>query len=61
MWFSGLRGAMAYALSLQCVNIYSQDSVGKILLTLTLSIIVINVIKYDPIRFLYKEVCLSPS
>lgn len=43
MWFSGLRGAMAYALSLESVIIFKENRYGNIMLTLTLGIVLINV------------------
>lgn len=43
MWFSGLRGAMAYALSLQSVSIFHYNDYGNIMLTVTLIIVLINV------------------
>ena len=42
MWFSGLRGAMAYALALNSVLTFGDE--GKIMLTITLFFIAINVL-----------------
>ena len=56
MWFSGLRGAMAYALSLQSVTIFYQNDYGNIMLTITLVIVLINVRRVCFIRrYIYKD------
>lgn len=41
MWFSGLRGAMAYALALNSAVIFVDD--GEIILTLTILIVAFNI------------------
>jgi sodium/hydrogen exchanger 8 len=46
MWFSGLRGAMAYALSLESVNLFVHEDQGNIMLTITLFIVMVNVRNY---------------
>jgi len=43
MWFSGLRGAMAYALSLESVTLFAHGGYGNIMLTITLCIVMVNV------------------
>ena len=42
--FSGLRGAMAYALSLLSSSIFVENNYGNIMLNITLMIVIINVI-----------------
>eukprot|EP00828_Plagiopyla_frontata_P044811 TRINITY_DN7450_c0_g1_i2.p2 TRINITY_DN7450_c0_g1~~TRINITY_DN7450_c0_g1_i2.p2 ORF type:complete len:157 (-),score=26.68 TRINITY_DN7450_c0_g1_i2:63-533(-) len=42
MWFSGFRGAMAYALSIQSTLLLSDIS-GQIILTLTIYISIVNI------------------
>jgi hypothetical protein len=41
---SGLRGAMAYALSLLSSSIFVENNYGNIMLNITLMIVIINVI-----------------
>ncbi len=43
IWFAGFRGAMAFALSMKSTETFSERSVGKIMLTMTLLISIINV------------------
>jgi len=43
MWFSGFRGAMAYALSMKSSEQFTEDNLGRIMLTLTLLHANINV------------------
>lgn len=43
MWFSGFRGAMAYALALQSTTQYKDGDVGNIFLTITLVYAIINI------------------
>jgi len=43
-WFSGFRGAMAFALALNSIRIFADDDLGLIMLTITLFFIGINVL-----------------
>jgi sodium/hydrogen exchanger 8 len=43
LWFSGFRGAMAFALSMQALVAFKEKSVGKIMLTITMCLIIINI------------------
>ena len=45
MWFSGFRGAMAFALALKSVAIFKKDGQGNIMLAITLLYSIINVAK----------------
>lgn len=44
MWFSGFRGAMAFALALKAREIFKENKIGDIILTFTLIVSTINVI-----------------
>lgn len=43
MWFSGFRGAMAFALALKSVAIFKKDGQGNIMLAITLLYSIINI------------------
>ncbi|EGR30074.1 sodium hydrogen, putative [Ichthyophthirius multifiliis] len=43
LWFSGFRGAMAYALSMKSREQFTQNNLGRIMLTITLLYSVINI------------------
>lgn len=43
MWFSGFRGAMAFALSMKSTEIFVEGSIGNIMLTITLLYAIINI------------------
>ncbi|CAD8143106.1 unnamed protein product [Paramecium octaurelia] len=57
LWFSGLRGAMAYALSIQTIILYGP--IGEVLLTISIAIIMINIyvqgVMLDPILTKYSQ------
>lgn len=42
MWFSGFRGAMAFALAVNSSTIFLQHDVGEVILVLTLLISITN-------------------
>jgi sodium/hydrogen exchanger 8 len=45
MWYCGFRGAMAYALALDAADTFNEE--GKLILTLTVVIIALNVYIYN--------------
>ncbi|KRX04262.1 hypothetical protein PPERSA_11386 [Pseudocohnilembus persalinus] len=49
MWFSGFRGAMAYALALKSTTQFVEGDAGQIFLTITLVYAIINVYKIQKI------------
>ena len=43
MWFSGFRGAMAFALSMNAIKDFQKNQIGNIMLTFTLLYAMTNV------------------
>lgn len=44
IWFSGLRGAMAYALALSCAKDFYIDGIGNVILVITLMYSLITIL-----------------
>lgn len=59
MWFSGVRGAMAYALAIKSTLIITSNSYGQIILAFTLLFAIFNVILFKKsFIFIILDFCL---